>query len=339
VFGCRDCFKKHFPIPFFFVFCSTVNGQKTDKVYLINGDILTGEIKSLSLAMLRFDLDGPGIIEIKWEKIKSISSERNFEILLQSGELLVSKIDSNFYSRNSVTVNDFVELYPIRNRFVKRLNGDVSTGLTYTKSSEVLEFRFSGTVNYRVPKLELSLSTNAFITNKSGDSALAKEQAIRQTMFYYFGKFYFTGVGIEWQQNTELGIANRFSVSGYLGQVFIVNNHNRLISYSGLSLNKEQSLGDDMYTTNLELPVIVAYKRFFYSAPKQSIDVTVNAFPSLSDWGRVRLEFSLKTSFELFKDFITGVNFYDKFDNRPPKGADSKNDFGISFTLGYKFNK
>src|SRR6185436_5981250 len=101
-----------------------------------------------------------------------------------------------FYSRNSVTINDFVELYPIRKRFIKRINGDVSTGLTYTKSSEVLEFRFSSTVNYRVPKLELSLITNAFITNKSGDSSLAKEQSIRFNTFYYFSKFYFTGSGV-----------------------------------------------------------------------------------------------------------------------------------------------
>ncbi len=41
--------------------------QKTDKVSLKNGDIVTGEIKTLKFGKLRFDMTGPGIIEIKWE--------------------------------------------------------------------------------------------------------------------------------------------------------------------------------------------------------------------------------------------------------------------------------
>src|SRR4051794_37366381 len=82
---------------FFFFFIAAGNAQKTDKVFLINGDQLTGEIKSLNLAKLRFDLDGPGIIEIKWEKVKMIRSDRQFEIVLQTGEVWVSKPDSLFF--------------------------------------------------------------------------------------------------------------------------------------------------------------------------------------------------------------------------------------------------
>src|SRR4051812_50195955 len=89
-------FKKNLPL-LFFSLIGIVHGQKTDKVFLLNGDKLTGEIKSLNLAKLRFDLDGPGIIEIKWEKVQSIRSERQFEILLQTGEVLLNKLDSVFF--------------------------------------------------------------------------------------------------------------------------------------------------------------------------------------------------------------------------------------------------
>ena len=50
--------------------------QKTDKVSLKNGDIVTGEIKTLKLGKLRFDMTGPGIIEIKWEEIVTIKSDK-----------------------------------------------------------------------------------------------------------------------------------------------------------------------------------------------------------------------------------------------------------------------
>jgi len=323
---------------FIILFIQDVKAQKTDKVFLLNGDILTGEIKSLNLAKLKYDMDGPGIIEIKWEMVKSIWSLREFEIVLQSGEVIVSKLDSVFFSNKSITVYDIVEIFPIKKRIIKRLSGNVNAGFNYNKSSEILEFNFSGGINYRIPKLELNLSTSSFITNTSDDSSLTKEQDVKFATIVYFGKKNLTGGGLEWQQNSELGIANRFLLNGYIGRVLIVDNHNRMIASSGLSLNREQSITSSDYTTNLELPLVVAYKRFFYSTPKQSIDARFSTYPSLSEWGRIRLEFSLNTSIEIFKDFIAGVTFYDKFDNRPPEGAASKNDFAVAFTLGFKFN-
>jgi hypothetical protein len=331
-------FAKYLPVLIFTFFILEVNGQKTDKVFLLNGDILTGEIKNLKLAKLKYDMDGPGIIEIKWEMVKSIRSERQFEIVLQSGEVLVSKLDSIFFSSHSIAVDNIVEIYPMRKKILKRISGNVNAGFNYNKSSEILEFNFSGGIVYRIPKLELSLTTNSFITNTSDTGSLTKEQDVKYTTIVYFGKKYLAGGGLEWQQNTELGIANRFSLNGFIGKVLILDNHNRMTASSGLSLNKEQSVTSTDYSTNVELPIILVYKRFFYNTPRQSIDTHFSTFPSFTEWGRIRLEFSLNTSIEIFKDFLVGVTFYDKFDNRPPEGAASKNDFAVAFTLGYKFN-
>src|SRR5829696_2707319 len=209
---------KIFDHPFFFS-VQIANRKKTDKIFLYNGDILTGEIKSLNLAMLKFDMDGPGIIEIKWEKVIAIRSDRQFEIGLQSGELLVSHLDSAFFSEHSIDVNEIVEMYPIKKKFIRRFSGNISTGVNYTKSSDILEFNFSGVITYRIPKLELSLVTNSFITSPSGDSSLTKEQDIRVNNIFYFGKLLLAGGAIEWQQNTELGIKNRFSIKAYGGKV------------------------------------------------------------------------------------------------------------------------
>jgi hypothetical protein len=162
-------FKKNLPL-LFFSLIGIVHAQKTDKVFLLNGDQLTGEIKSLNLAKLRVDIDGPGIIDIKWEKVKMIRSNRVFEMVLQSGEVLLGQPDSLFFSSRQIEVDDIVEMYPIRKKILKRLNGNFSTGLSYTKSSDVFEFNFSGAINYRIPKLESSLTANSYITNKADDS-------------------------------------------------------------------------------------------------------------------------------------------------------------------------
>ena len=38
--------------------------QKTDKVVLRNGNLITGEIKNMKFAKLSYDVDGPGTISI-----------------------------------------------------------------------------------------------------------------------------------------------------------------------------------------------------------------------------------------------------------------------------------
>ena len=81
------------------------------------------------------------------------------------------------------------------------------------------------------------------------------------------------------------------------------------------------------------------FKKFRYSSPKINIDAEYIIFPGLSDWGRIRMNFQLKTSIEVFKDCMVGFTFYDNFDNRPSSTAASKNDFGITFTVGYEFGK
>jgi hypothetical protein len=142
-----------------------------------------------------------------------------------------------------------------------------------------------------------------------------------------------------WQQNTQLGLKNRFLINGSGGKMFIHNNHQRLLTGAGLSFNVEKTIDTAAYKKNLEGLVLIQFKKFRYSTPKISIDARYIFYPGISDWGRVRMDFQLNTKIEVFKDFNVGLSFYDLFDNRPAAAAASKNDFGINFTLGYEFGK
>jgi hypothetical protein len=316
-----------------------VVAQKTDKVFLSNGDIITGEIKSMKLAILSFDMDGPGVINIKWEKVTAIKSDKIFEILLRNGEVFVSVTDSIFFSKHGTTLNDIIEMVPIKDKFIRRLSGNVDLGFNYTKSSKIIQFNFGSTITYRIPKMEIDLAANSLNTNRAGDSILTKKQDIELSVIKYFSHRLFVGSSLAWQQNTELGLANRFLFSGVMGKALIFDNHNRLLTAGGFSINEEQSLEASSYVSNIEALLLMEYKKFYYSTPKLSIDIDFNIYPGISNWGRIRTELNVTTSIEIFKDFFVGLTFYDNFDNRPPEGALSKNDFGVNFTVGYKFGK
>ena len=53
----------------------------------------------------------------------------------------------------------------------------------------------------------------------------------------------------------------------------------------------------------------------------------------------IRMQADLNVSVEIFKDFQTGLVFYYSYDNKPPQGSLSTNDYGIMFTVGYIFGK
>lgn len=325
----------------FFLFTASMalHAQKTDKVFLTNGDVLTGEIKSLKFAKLRFDMTGPGIIDIKWKEIVQLKSDKIFQVTLRKGQVLVSKLDSLFFDQQKAILDDIVEIVQIKDRFIKRIDGDINLGFNYAKSNSVLQFNFGSSITYRVPNLETNLKLNSVISNNVKDTIFTKKQDATIDVFRHLkNSFYLNGVfGV--QQNTELGIENRFLTSFGGGKILINNNHQRLLTGTGLSYNLERSSKSSAYSSTLEGLVVVQFKEFRYSTPKLTIDTRIILYPGLSDWGRVRFDYEVNSKIEIFKDFNVGLRFYDLYDNHPPEGAASKNDYGLNFTIGYEFGK
>ncbi len=323
---------------FLFIFagcCLVSRAQKTDKVSLKNGDTITGEIKSMKLGLLSYDVTGPGIIDIKWEEVTKIKSDKIFEFTLMRGILVVTTVDSLFKMFHITSLDQIVEIMPIRDRFLKRITGDVNLGFNYTKSNNILQLNFASNLFYKIPKIEIDLKLNAVITNYGQDSSLSKKEDIIGSFRRNMPNNYFWGGSLGWQQNTELGLASRYLVSGVFGKNFLRDNHNHLLSSVGFSYNQEQSVETGLYSGNLDALLGIAYKRFYRSTPKLSIISDYLIYPGISDWGRIRMQADLSVNVEIFKDFITGLSFYYSYDNRPPAGSVSNDDYGLMFTVGY----
>ncbi|MFQ5936542.1 MAG: hypothetical protein ACE5LB_09050 [Acidiferrobacterales bacterium] len=52
----------------FIFYVNVVLAAKTDKVELMNGDVITCEIKSLQRGVLRVSTDSMGTLDIEWEE-------------------------------------------------------------------------------------------------------------------------------------------------------------------------------------------------------------------------------------------------------------------------------
>jgi hypothetical protein len=54
-------------------------------------------------------------------------------------------------------------------------------------------------------------------------------------------------------------------------------------------------------------------------------------------WGRVRANGNARLTRELFRDFIAAITAYDTFDSQPQVAGVSRNDVGVSFSIGWTF--
>ena len=71
------------------------------------------------------------------------------------------------------------------------------------------------------------------------------------------------------------------------------------------------------------------YQLFRFDEPEVDIFTKLKIIPSLTDIGRVRVEYDLKLRWELVKDLFWEVKFYDSFDSDPRSDSAEKNDYGI----------
>ena len=313
--------------------------QKTDKVYLKNGDVTTGEIKSMKLAKLKFDMTGPGVIYIKWEEVIALQSDKTFEITLDNGSYFISRLDSIFLNEQKITLDQIVEIVTVRKSFIKRLEGDINIGLNYTRSNSILQFNFGSTTTYRKPKAEINLVLNHIIS-KTADTISSRKQDVTLGALKRISRRYYLMSNAGWEKNTQLGLENRFLLAGGAGKILMMDNHKRLLTGTGLTVNREKTDKSGSYNGNFEALALIQFKKFNYSFPKVSIDALYIIYPSLSDWGRIRMNLQINTSYEIFKDFLVGFTFYDNYDNRSSSSSGStNNDYGLTFTIGFTFGK
>jgi hypothetical protein len=106
----------------------------------------------------------------------------------------------------------------------------------------------------------------------------------------YRGARWFVGGGFGLETNESLGIELRSQVSLAVGQRLINTNKAQLALGGGLSFNNEQGV-DGQSTENIEAIMTFRTSYYAYDFPKTNIDVGFQYFPSLSNFGRQRLQF------------------------------------------------
>ena len=321
------------------------HAQKTDIVTLGNGDRITGEVSSLNRGQLQYKTDDQGTIYIEWDKVATVTSTAQFEVGTSDGQRFVGSLGSEpgrvllvvaTTGTERLLMTDVTIITKIGRSFWAKLDGSIDVGFSYTKSSDIAQLNVNTGTLYRSPSFEARLTASATATQTSDEEGRDDRGTVQASYLRYRGKRWFVGGGAGVETNESLGIKLRSQLSGAVGQRLVNTNRAQLAIGGGLSVNDEHGV-DTEPTQNIEAIMTFRTSYYAYDFPKTNIDVSFQYFPSLSDFGRQRIQFDSSFRRELWKDVFLAVNVFDTFDSQPPSADADKNDVGVVLSFGWSY--
>lgn len=259
--------------------------------------------------------------------------------LIYFGSFLPSDIDRKIYiigptGKDLIYLDDIVEIFPLKQNFWSRIDGNFSVGANFSKSSNVGTTSFSGNLDYRKRKSFIQLSWDNNNTFQA-DTLSANKSDIALEWQRLLKKSWSTGLIISASQNRELGTKLRLNISALGIKDIFYNNWNRFYVGAGLTMSRETPYNSANITNDLTGLTQLVWKVYKFSSPKIWVDANINFLPYITDPGRYRASFNLNPQVSIFSnDFKVGVSFYYNYDSEPLSDG-SKTDYGTNLQLSY----
>ena len=321
--------------------------QKTDIITLDNGDRITCEIKELERGRLRCKTDAMGTVYIEWDHVAAIDTDKTLEIELETGERYFGSIKpGETAAEMNVTIGQastpvpsatvaFVK--PINATFWGRLDGGIDFGASFTQADNQLDYSLTATSKYTGQTNTFNTTLSSLIKRRDGADTTNRQvftgQWIRQLRWRR--RFGLAVVGLE--HNEELDLDLRASGGYGVGRFLKQTNRWTWAAYATGIYSREVFIGEETGQNNLEAGLGTNLQVFTFGDHDTDVSTTFVVLPSLSDFGRVRLQFDAKVKREFVKDLYFSIDLFETYDSNPPQEGAKKNDLGFTMALGWSY--
>lgn len=320
--------------------------DKTDVIWMTNGDRVTGEIKQLEHGVLRLSTDSLGEVRVSWDDIARIESDYEFQFERSDGRRITGTINKTPDQQKITLTNEeqtitfahekVVRISQIEDSFWGRLKGSMSFGYAFTKASNVAQGNLGFRATHRTEIRSFSIDGSTIVTSdQANESTQRTNLSLNMTRFRKNRWFSLYLLGFE--SNDELGLDLRTSLGAGIGRYLIQSNTSELALIGGLLGTVEALEGNVSSQENIEGLLGLDYSRYIYDDPKVDLSVTLSAFPSITQSDRTRAQFDINLRWELIEDLYWDLSYYNTFDSDPPSGSTSTNDYGVVTSIGWSF--
>jgi Protein of unknown function, DUF481 len=331
--------------------CAPAQGydrDKSDVVVLRNGNYLTGDIVGLEYGTLTLKTDQMGTLNIEWPAIRSLSSKFAFAVERRGGAksygIIATSDDGadllvgSGTSATRIPLVDIERMSRYSASFWNRINGNLAVGFTYTKASDTSVGSINLNTYYRSTNIDgtLNFSSNTTKTAEGDDTY----RAFLSTLVIFVRQSRnFWGLVGSLERDQELGIDARLVGGAVLGRRLIQMSFTEVTGIAGLVVAQESITSNPQSQTSLEAVLGVEWRVFRFKDPETALTLGVSLYPSLTESDRYRGNANLSLTHKIAGDFTLGLTGYWTADTHPPNPTAEKNDYGITFNLGYSFGE
>ena len=139
------------------------------------------------------------------------------------------------------------------------------------------------------------------------------------------------------EQNDQLGVDLRTLLGVGYGWVPVSTGRNWLTLGVGLAANHERPFDGSDTDVNFEAVGTIRYQYYKHSIPERTLNVYFQVYPSITQFGRVRADFTFDAKWEVIRDFFVGMEIYSSYDGEPAALEGAEIDYGFRTMVGLKF--
>jgi hypothetical protein len=322
--------------------------QVKDTIFFRNGDVMIGELKSISLGKIKFDDDNMDVLNIKVTQISTIQATSHiYRMQTIDGDFIYTSIKSAADGKvriishgipEEISLQAISNLVPLIGKTGALWQGSASAGYSYAKSTGIGQFNSTLSLEYLTKKFDVNLTGSAIINQT--DSTVEVDNATAGLFnSYRFTSVWEANVFFLYQRNLEQGLSRRYQEGLGGGYSFISTTHLRAKAITGVVFNQEKSIEEVVTPTQVDIPFFLTFNFFRFHRPDLTVNLKENLFVGVTQKGRLRQDGQLAINFKLFNDFYLNLQFYHNYDNQPPGQNSEKLDYGVVFGVSYKFSQ
>jgi hypothetical protein len=341
-----------------FLLCSAMAWARdsTDVIVMRNGDHLTGEIKGMSQGVLYISMNYIlGTSQVQWSKVDHIESTQLFLVKTETGEVYTGKLSTaeaakgepmtievveSSSKQTPVERPKVVEMDQTSQSFWQRFNGEINSGISYTKGNQSTQYNLSSDITYPRERWSAGVSYNSNLSTSTGVTATTRNQLSLTGQHLMRWNNWFYGGTAAFLQSSEQDINLQTGLGAGIGRYLSNTNHLKTYVMGGFGWQRTQ------YAPNLAVAnpqevftgMVGGGVRWF-RFNKTTLDTTITLLPAITEPGRLYTTVNATYYIKLSGSFSWNVSFYGNWDNRPPptfSGSDYGTSSGLSITFGNK---
>src|SRR4030095_12415020 len=195
-------------------------GQTKDTIVFYNGQVLIGDIRGGAFGEITINDRDLKILQVKQYKIRTLTTDNRFRLETNDKREFMGRLEKagqdgwvNIVLDNGDTlrtlITDISQIIAIEKKFLVGLDGSLSAGFSYAKSSDIGQVNLSSNIHYATNKVDYLVSVSMNGSIDSSKYSRGREDA-GVFIAYSTGPAWFAAASFNYQRNIELSIARRY---------------------------------------------------------------------------------------------------------------------------------